>query len=218
MQIRHVNINNFRGIKQLDWHIAGEIICLVGPGDSTKTTILDAIEYVLNPRWNIVFSDTDFYDADTGSNIIIEVSVSGIPEILTTEDKFGLYLRGYKEDNAIDDDPEDGCVPILTIQLKVSDDLEPHWYVIKESNPEPKRISWREREKLGMARLGEDSNRHLTWGRGSALSKVSDQDISPFSTICMANRAACQAVEEAPLDDLKKSANSVQKASHRFWR
>lgn len=211
-----MTIENFRGIKQLDWYVAGEIICLVGPGDSTKTTILDAIEYVLNPRWNIVFSDTDFYAADTGSNIVIEVSVSGIPESLTTEDKFGLYLRGYKEDHTIVDDPEDGCIPILTIQLNVSDDLEPHWYVIKGSNPEPKRISWREREKLGMARLGEELNRHFTWGRGSALSKVSDQDISPFSTICMANRAACQAVENAPLDDLKMSAEIVQKAAANF--
>ncbi len=216
MQIRHMTIQNFRGIRHLDWHVTGEMICLVGPGDSTKTTILDAIEYALNPKWNILLSDTDFYDADTESNIVIQVSVSGIPESLTTDDKFGLYLRGYKEGHTIVEDPEDGCIPILTIQLNVSDDLEPHWYIIKESNPEPKRISWREREKLGMARLGEYYNRHFTWGRGSALSKITDQNVSPFSAICSANRAACQAVEDAPLDELKVSAGIVQKAATDF--
>lgn len=216
MQIKHLKIQNFRGIKELDWHIDGDIICLIGPGDSTKTTILDAIEYALNPSWNISLSDTDFYNADTSSNIIIEVSLCQIPEILISEDKYGLFLRGYKPDRSIIDDPDDDCIPILTIQFIASDDLEPHWFVIKGSNPEPKMISWRDREKLGMSRLGENSNRHFTWGRGSALLKISGKDASPFFTICLANRAACQAVEDAPLDDLKKSADVVQNAIAEF--
>ena len=216
MQIRHLSIRNFRGIRQLDWHIAGEILCLVGPGDSTKTTILDSIECALNPYWNLTFSDTDFYNADTSNEIIIEVSVSGIPEALLKDDKFGLYLRGYKEESGIYDDPDDSCIPILTIQLKVLDDLEPNWYVLKSSNPEPKRISWREREKIGMSRLGENVNRHFSWSRGSALTKISDNNTSAFSAICLATRSACQAIDEAPLKDLTSSAQSVQKKAAEF--
>ncbi len=50
--IRHLNIRNFRGIQTLDWHVDGRVICLVGPGDSAKTTVLEAIELALLPRWS----------------------------------------------------------------------------------------------------------------------------------------------------------------------
>jgi predicted ATP-dependent endonuclease of OLD family len=44
MQIRNLQVKNFRGIKEFNWTIDSPVICLIGPGDSTKTTILDAIE------------------------------------------------------------------------------------------------------------------------------------------------------------------------------
>jgi AAA ATPase domain len=50
MQIRHISIKNFRGIQKMDWALHSQIVCLVGAGDSTKSTILDAIEYALSPR------------------------------------------------------------------------------------------------------------------------------------------------------------------------
>jgi hypothetical protein len=211
-----VKIQNFRGIKSLDWHIDGNIVCLVGPGDSTKTTVLDAIDYALSPRWNIPFADTDFYNGNTEDDILIEVSISGIPDELMTEDKFGLYTRGYTGELVIIDDPADDSITILTVQLKVSDDLEPQWHLIKDGNPESKRVSWRDREKLGMARLGENTNIHLTWGRGSALTKISQNNSKPSSAICLANRAACEALEEAPLEDLKESTKIVQGAVKDF--
>ena len=50
MQIRHVHIERFRGIKTLDWRVDGQVICLVGPGDSTKSTILCAIDNEIHHR------------------------------------------------------------------------------------------------------------------------------------------------------------------------
>jgi len=216
MQIQHVKVEKFRGIKSLDWHVDGNIVCLVGPGDSTKTTVLDAIEYALSPKWNIPFADTDFYNGNVEDDIVIEVSISGIPEELAIEDKFGLYTRGYTGDLVIIDDPADGSIPILTVQLRVSDDLEPQWYIIKNGIPDPKRISWRDREKLGLARLGENTNMHLSWGRGSALTKISDTASKPSSAVCLANRAACEALEVATLDDLQESTEVVQEAVKTF--
>lgn len=49
-----LNINNYRGIKELILNeINKPIICLVGRGDSAKTTILEAIASVLSPNWNL---------------------------------------------------------------------------------------------------------------------------------------------------------------------
>ncbi len=53
MQIRHERIENFSGIRNLNWFLGGRIVCLIGPNDSTKTTILDAIELALSARSNI---------------------------------------------------------------------------------------------------------------------------------------------------------------------
>jgi predicted ATP-binding protein involved in virulence len=65
MHIRHVHIRRFRGIVSLDWDVKAQLVCLVGPGDSTKTTILDAISYALSPRWSLPIHDGDFHNGDT---------------------------------------------------------------------------------------------------------------------------------------------------------
>ncbi len=62
-KIHNLKIKNFRGIKELD-HTFGpaNFVCLVGRGDSGKTTILEAIEYALYPNWSPSISDNDFVD------------------------------------------------------------------------------------------------------------------------------------------------------------
>jgi len=49
---------SFRGrtLKSLRWSPDAGINCLIGPGDSTKTTILDVIELCLNPSRTAVFA------------------------------------------------------------------------------------------------------------------------------------------------------------------
>jgi hypothetical protein len=79
MQIRHLRVSNFRGIKSLDWHLEGNVLCLVGPGDSTKTTILDAIECALAPRNTLPFTDTDFFQGNVQEPITILVTVGELP-------------------------------------------------------------------------------------------------------------------------------------------
>ena len=45
VRIVQIEIRNFRGIRKLDWNPSPGMNCLIGPGDSTKTTILDAIAF-----------------------------------------------------------------------------------------------------------------------------------------------------------------------------
>ena len=64
MRIVYLEIENFRGIKSLAWAPSPRMNCLIGPGDSTKTTVLDAIELCLNPRSYIFADDCDFFGLD----------------------------------------------------------------------------------------------------------------------------------------------------------
>ena len=64
--ISSLSIKNFRGIKEFYHEFRDKkFVCLIGRGDSGKSTILDAISYVLSPSWTIPFYDTDFYDYNT---------------------------------------------------------------------------------------------------------------------------------------------------------
>lgn len=135
MRIRRVEIERFRGIKKLEWNVGGDFVCLIGSGDSTKTTILDAIELALSPRWNIQFDDTDFYATDTSEPVVIRVTVGDLPAELISDAKYGLEARGWSPDGELHDEPGDNDEVVLTIQLRVDSSLEQSWTVINNRNP-----------------------------------------------------------------------------------
>lgn len=64
MIIRNLRIDNFRGIKKLNWSIPADkkLICIIGAGDSGKTTVLDALDWLLGDRWNLPISFSDYND------------------------------------------------------------------------------------------------------------------------------------------------------------
>src|SRR5690606_38057043 len=98
----HLKINHFRGIKSLDWYPNGRLLCLIGPNDATKTTILEAIQLVSLPRYNATFTEIDFHKGDTASKIVIEATFGDLPDSLLDElSKFGLLLRGYDTTNKV---------------------------------------------------------------------------------------------------------------------
>src|SRR3546814_4824843 len=94
MKIRRIDIENFRGVRELSWRLpADQTFCvLIGPGDGTKSTILTAVERALSDRWNITFADTDFHHGDIENPIRIRVAVSDLPADLLAIDEVGLHL------------------------------------------------------------------------------------------------------------------------------
>jgi len=194
-KIHTLEIRNFRGIKEFS-HVFGgkEFICLIGRGDSGKSTILEAISYVLSPSWNITFYDSDFYNCDTSTSIEIIVSLTDLPEKLIREDKFGLYIRGLnKLTNEIHDEIEDEHEKILTIKLEVKRDLEPKWNVIN-SRQEPISISGYDRGKFNVFIVSDYLDRHFSWSKGNPLSSLLKQenteDVEDVSVIIDALREA----------------------------
>lgn len=208
MLLRHLKIENFRGIRSLSWHVKGRVVCMIGPSDATKTSILDAIELVSLPRSNVQVSDADFYSADPTKPISIEATFGELPvELITEPSKFGLCLRGYDETNTLlFDDPVDGTSPVITVRFEVGEDLEPSWTVVKTALPEPKRIGWQDRERLGVSRLGEDVDKHLTWARGSALAKLTAKNTTTAQTFSKVTRAAKKIVADSKLEELETAA------------
>ena len=110
MKLTSIEIKNFRGVKHasVSFPLESRVICLIGSGDSGKTTLLTAIEWALWPSWSLIVTDTDFYNSDTSFPIVITASITEIPKELMKEDKFGLYLRDYEKAKMDgDDEPTD---------------------------------------------------------------------------------------------------------------
>lgn len=132
------------------------IICLIGPGDSGKSTFLTAIEWALWPSWSLIATDEDFYNCNTSNPIEITISMTELPDALLKEDKFGLYLRDFT--NAClggSDEPTDGGINILTIRMTIDETLEPKWEVIT-NRTEPRTISQKDRRLLTFGVVGFD--------------------------------------------------------------
>ena len=195
-------IKNFRGIKEFS-HTFGDfdLICLVGRGDTGKSTILNAISYVLYPSWNPSFYDTDFFNCGIDNPIEIEATLINIPETLLKEDKYGLYIRGInKETGEIEDELRDEHEKALTIKLEIKKDLEPKWYVVNNRQDKPVSISAYDRAKLNTFIISDYLDAHFHWRRGSPLySLLKQRDTSDYeddSILVEAVREAKNKIDE----------------------
>ena len=208
MQIRHLKIKNFRGIASMVWTPRDTFCCLIGAGDSGKSTILDAAEAVLNSRW-FSFSESDFLSCDTSNAIEIEVTVGELSKALKSDERFGLYIRGWTEDGALRDEPEDEDEPVLTVRLTVDATLEPVWEMVCDRVETPRTISNRDRALFGLVRLAGDDARHLAWGQGSVLSRLTGDNSEAAARLSEAYRAAR---DSAKLDTIKSLSDTAAAA------
>jgi hypothetical protein len=58
------------------------INCLIGPGDSGKSTVLDAIDLCLGARRNVQFSDADFFGLDITNPISITLTLGDLDDAM----------------------------------------------------------------------------------------------------------------------------------------
>lgn len=207
MRLHDLKIRNFRGITELDWRPGGELVCLLGPGDSCKSTILDAIEYALTPRW-VQFTDVDFLSGDTTRVITIDATVGDLPTEALADNRFGLHLHGWSADGTINDEPGEHDLPVVTVRLTVDASLDPTWELINARN-QPRQLSVGERRMFGVVRLGEDAEKHLAWSQGSALTRLTNEHDDAATRLAEAYRRARTLVSADAIPGLSAVAGEV---------
>ncbi len=214
MIISNLYVRNFRGIKEgdIDFSLQSRLICLIGAGDSTKSTILKAIEWVLWPSWNLVVSDSDFYQCDTTQSITIRGTFSEIPDQLIAEDKYGLYLRrpNIPIAEGMDDEPKDGEPICITIQLTIGESLEPRWEIVNNRN-EPKTLSLADRRVLLSNSIGTNCSKDMVWGKLSILQKYADSKGTLRDVQLITLRSIAQNANLRELDDISEIIESIGK-------
>jgi hypothetical protein len=210
MQIRQLKIDNFRGIGSLEWKPGKSFCCLIGPGDSGKSTVLDAIEAALSSRW-FYFIEPDFLNCDTGQSIRVEVTIGELSKALKSDERLGLYVRGWTVAGQLRDEPEDDDEPVLTVCLTVDATMEPVWEVVCDRVDDPRILSNRDRALFGLVRLAGEDARHLAWGQGSVLAKLTGETTEASSRLAAAYRSARSS---AKLDEIKELAEAAELAEH----
>jgi len=124
-RIRVVEVSNFRAIKELKWLPGPGINCLIGPGDSGKSAILEAIDLCLGARRSVTFSDADFYRLDTAAPIKVSLTIGALADGTKSLDTYGQFLRGFNGTTGdVEDEPDSGLETVVTLVMTVGADWQ----------------------------------------------------------------------------------------------
>lgn len=212
--IRHISIRNFRCIEKLDWIPKEGVNCIIGPGDTGKSSILDAIDFCLGARRNINFTDADFYNSNVENPIEIYVTLGKLSDEFLNIERYGSFLRSFNSTTPqLYDEPQHGIETVITLKLFVDKGLEPDWCLYSDRATKEgleKRLPWNHRELITPTRLGEGSNRHFTWGRNSLLNKLIEDDFDVSDVLTEVSRNARLAFSQQDVAGIKNALNSMQ--------
>lgn len=221
-RIIDLSIQNFRGINTFSQRFNSDLICLIGRGDSGKTTILEAISAVLSPSWNLTFHDTDFHQCDIEKPIEIIISMINFPSELLKDHKYGLHSRFLNpESGDIEDALTDGYQSVLTLKLMVDKTLEPKWTVINSREQEDKAISASDRAKLNCFIVSDYVDRHFSWNKGNPLysllkAKETNPEDENKNIVIDALREAKGKIDEGNFDNLSDVVGDITKNASAF--
>jgi putative ATP-dependent endonuclease of the OLD family len=215
--VRVLEIENFRAVKGLRWLPGPGINCLIGPGDSGKSTILAAIDLCLGARRSLSFTDADFHALDFGRPIRIALTLGALDDPLKNIDTYGDFLVGFDvATGLVEPEPGAGLETALTLQVTVQDDLEPEWTLVSpraQAAGRTRNLNWADRTRIAPARLGVTGDMHLTWRRGSVLTKLTDGNTNTSKELTRAAREMREAFDQKELEELKEPLKVVTDAA-----
>ncbi len=218
--IRKIGITNFRCLKSFEWDPLPGINGLIGPGDSGKSTILDAIDYCLGARRNLQLADTDFNCLDVSQPINITITLGKLNDALMSIEAYGPYLRGFNAATGeIAEEPDTSLETVLTLQMVVAADLEPQWTLISEraaAQGLTRNLGWQDRLKIAPTRLGALSEHNLSWRRGSILNRLTEERPDASAALVGAAREMRAAFGEQAADQLSEALEIVADAARQL--
>ena len=172
--IRLLRIKRFRGIEKLEWHPAPGVNVIVGPGDSCKSTILEAIGVLLSPAPNLTISEFDYFRREIDKGFEIEAVLAVGDGSILKSDKFPLPpLCGWCEGQLTDLPDEGGAEAVMICRLTGTPAQEAMYEVIGADEATRLPLSRALRQRISVMRLGiaDRWDRDLRLVQGGALDR-----------------------------------------------
>ena len=216
-RIRKIEIQNFRSLRSFTWIPSRGINCLIGPGDSGKSTVLDAIDLCLGARRHLQFSDADFFNLDVNAPIAICLTIGELGDSLKNFDVYGLFLRGFDpKTGEVEDEPERELETVLSLKLTVQSDLEPAWTLV--SDRAAAQNVTRESRLGGSSRALANPNRSCRGcqsdlARGSVLNRLTDEKADASAALVQAAREARETFGDDAAPQLANTLQIVSEAA-----
>ena len=175
MQIRRLEIENFRGITSLTWHPAAGVNVVLGSGDTGKSTLLDAIALVLSPQPMQAAVETDYAHLDT----TVPFHIRAVIGCLSDELQGLVYpppLWGWNSTNCeltTSPSEERGDEPVLHVEVIGTEDLELLHTILQPGN-DPRPMSVAVRVAIGLWNISTTRapDAQLRMSRGSLLERA----------------------------------------------
>jgi putative ATP-dependent endonuclease of OLD family len=214
MQIRQLTIRQYRGIENFTWRPRPGVNCLVGPGDTFKSTVLAAISLLLAPYPLGPCSEFDFHRRRLADGFEIEAFIGSLDFAALGTDQRLPHLFGWDNGEPVAL-PEGSAEPVLRCRVRGTPDLELVYELPLEGTEQAPPFSPALRRKLMLARLAgeERASRDLRLGTGSLLDrhlKTSDMRGSVHAAI--ADATGGMAIPQASQDALAAIMHTFRSA------
>lgn len=172
MQLKRLTIANFRCIEALEWKPSSGVNCLIGPGDSGKSSILDAIALLLAPYNIESASELDYRDRDTERGFRVEAVFTCVPDDPLVQQSRVPPMRGWKDGELTHLPDEDGAEAALVCEVIGDANLDLTYSILPLAG-DPVAFTPSLRRDLSLARIAaaERANRDLRLGRNSLLAR-----------------------------------------------
>jgi putative ATP-dependent endonuclease of OLD family len=222
--IRRLTIRRFRGIENLVWLPDPGVNVILGGGDVGKSTILDAIAFLLSANNPSSISDVDFWRRDTQPGFEIE-AVMALPEASGINRQSKQAWPWHWDGNApsvpnMDGEPDDVTDPVYIAKVHVNADFEVT-YDLVQPDESVDHFNVAIRRSIGLVRLGGDdrNDRDLRLVQGSALDRLlSDRTLRARLSAILAARDVGQELKDDGKEKLKQldAAFEKQTLPHRL--
>lgn len=210
MFIRKLVIERFRGIESLQWQPTQGLNCLIGPGDAGKTTVLNAIALLLDPRASSQASEYDYFKRGVSAGFHIEAVLGGVDKAVKGERV--AYLQGWKN-GEVEGVPEDGLQAVIVAHVDGTPDLDID-HTLSTPNGERVNFPTSLRRALLLARVssGDRASNELRLGRGSLLERaVGVEGIRAQLAEALATAGNALSVPQSTQDELTKLAELFER-------
>ncbi len=183
MQIRHVRIERYRGIRALAFS-PGPRTVIIGPNNAGKSSVLEALDLLLHsgtgrPRASPV--EIDYYGRDPASGFLVEATLGALPTSFLADAR--EHLEGWKaaSEQLVADPDGDGVEAVVRVRVRGTADFDiVHEFAKDESNGA--RFSPGLRIQVGWVFDGRtrDPARQLAFYQGGLLDRLFvDVDVDP---------------------------------------
>ena len=193
MYLFKLKIQNFRGIKNLEWKPNKTLNVIIGKNGSGKSNLGTALDYLLNPyrQWyNKKLNSSDFYNRDTDNKIIIEAWFKELDDFI--EEDNDLLLQHISEDK-ID---EDGDELALIFRFEANGNSDYGHYIYSDGKLKP--LYQKHKGLINFKYVTDNRNpeKELSLYSNSLLSKMIQDDSVDESVIKIIEKFKDYATEE----------------------